>query len=195
MALAQEVRALLDFVGKLENLGIDYLVGGSVASGLHGEPRTTNDVDLSVDLHRTHVDLLVDALALGYYVDRDAARYAVDKGRSFNVIHLETVVKIDVFVVGDDIASQRALARKQRLTVAKNSTQTVFVATPEDIVARKLHWFRKGGEVSDRQWRDVVGVLKAQTRLDRDILEEAATQLDVVDLLSKAIQDAGLAES
>jgi hypothetical protein len=190
--LSAEIRTALHFTARLETLGVRYLVSGSFASAIHGEPRATNDIDLAVELTLKDVGPLCASLRKSYYIDEATARDAVRRGASFNAIHLETFVKIDVFVVGSDPASLRALDRRQRIPVTTGDAPTIYVATPEDVVARKLAWFRRGGEVSDRQWRDVLGVLKVQGgKIDQKYLEEITTILNVRDLLVRALADAG----
>lgn len=185
--LPEELQAALHFISCLEQLRVPYLIGGSIASAIHGEPRATNDVDFSADLHPEHVVPLVSALGDSYYASEEAIRRAVGTGRSFNVIHLATYVKIDVFVVGNDAVARHALTRRQATVVGKNKPRELYVATPEDIVVRKLAWFRLGGETSDRQWRDVVGVLRVQSAgVDQGYLAKTARALGVEDLLARA---------
>lgn len=184
--------ALLAVTGVLEALHIDYLVGGSLASSLHGIPRSTQDADVVVDLRPERVGELVDALQGRFYVDAESAASAVDRSAAFNVIHLETMFKVDLFVLGQDPLAREELARRQRFSVGEGATG-VFVASAEDTVLQKLIWYRLGNEISDRQWRDLVGVLQVQGgRLDRAYLERWATELGLEALLREALDEAGL---
>jgi hypothetical protein len=112
--------------------------------------------------------------------------------RSFNLVHLDTMIKVDIFVpkaLPFD-AQEQNRARPQSLDVGEPA-HTFFVKSPEDLVLRKLSWYRTGGEVSERQWSDVLGVLKVQAdRLDRDYLLHWAAELGVCDLLERAVADA-----
>jgi hypothetical protein len=181
----------LSFTSLLERHGIPYLVGGSLASSVHGEPRSTNDVDVIADLHGGNLDTFLEAVSGEYYVSPGAARQAVQSGASFNVIHLGGMVKVDVFVAGDDPFNEERLKRRQEVQITVDPPASVYVDTAEHSVLRKLEWFRRGGEVSERQWRDVVTILRLQAgRLDQHRLEHWADQLGVSDLLKRAVDEA-----
>lgn len=185
-------RVLMRFAELVEQLSISYVVGGSLASGAHGEPRTTRDVDVLVELLPERIDPLVAALAPEFYVDRESVREAVERRRSFNVVHLGLYQKIDVFVAGDGLLDREQLARKIAAR-PEPDVKPVFVTSAEVIVLRKLDWYRRGGGVSDQQWRDVLGVLKVQGgRLDLRYLRELAHELELAELLDRASIEAGV---
>lgn len=177
----------------LEQLGVPYLVGGSLASSLHGQPRSTQDVDIVADLEERHVAPLVAAVRDGFYVDEPAVRDAVKRRSTFNVIHLETMFKVDVFVAGQQMSTRRELQRRQVYKLDVEPSEEIVVASPEDIIVQKLHWFRLGDHISDRQWSDAMGVLTVRGRkLDLDYMRELAASMGVEDLLVRALKDAGL---
>ena len=182
-------------VEALEQLEVPYHIGGSVASSLNGIPRLTIDVDLVTNLKLEHVRPLVRLLEGEYYIDEDAVRDAVKRRSSFNVIHLESILKIDVFIAKSRVFDQEEFRRVQLKTL-EGSDRPFYVASPEGTILNKLEWYRMGGEVSDRQWNDILGVLKVQgTNLDMAYLQRWAVALKVSDLLERALVDAGLAES
>ena len=186
--------ALLGVVSALEALGVAYHLGGSVASSIHGLPRTTADVDIVADLGQEHARRLVDSLTAAYYIDADAVQTAVQQRASFNVIHLQTMIKVNVFVSDHGEFDRRVLKRAKIESLDEKGEQRVYVKSPEDIVLQKLRWYRDGGEVSERQWGDVLGVLKVQaTGLDGAYLRQWAAHLLVTDLLGRALEEAGLA--
>ena len=191
-ALPDPIAVAAAVAAALESIGVAYVIGGSVASSLYGEPRSTNDVDLVADLDAMKVDSLIGSLGPGYYVSNDAAGAAARRktGGSFNIIDTRSAVKVDVFVAGSDAFDRERLRRRQAIDLSPSGPR-LFVDTPENVVLRKLEWFRRGGEVSERQWRDVIGVLRAQNgRLDSEYLENWASRLHVTPLLHQAAAEA-----
>lgn len=189
--IADTLAVAVSFTKLLQGLDIRYLIGGSLASSVHGEPRSTNDIDLIADLGEVDLDVLLEALSDDYYVSPDAAGEAVRSGTSFNAIHLEAMVKVDVFVAGNDSFNEERLRRRQEITLSDQPPTSIFIDTAEHSVLRKLEWFRRGGEVSERQWRDVVTILRVQGgHLDRGHLSRWAHELGVADLLERAMEEA-----
>ncbi len=177
-------------VAELERLGVDYRVGGSVASSALGVPRSTLDVDLACNLRPEHVVAFVRALAAAYYVDADMIRDAIARRTSFNLVMLETMTKVDVFVSPADAYDREAFGRSTRMSLEPGSRE-FDIATAEDIILRKLDWYRKGGGVSERHWNDVIGVLRVQAAaLDVAYLEKWAELLDLDALLQRARAEA-----
>ncbi len=112
---------------------------------------------------------------------------------SFNVVHLRTLFKVDVFVAGDDLSTRRELQRRKVYTLDTDPPEDIIVASPEDIIVHKLHWYRLGDHVSERQWLDAMNVLTVRGKdLDRSYMHELAEQMGVEDLLSQGLRDAGL---
>ncbi len=191
MELGDLLRVTMLVTAVLDRLGIPYLAGGSLASSLHGIPRATQDVDLVADLGPEQVEPLVAALRGDFYVDDRMIRDAISRSSSFNVIHLATMLKVDVFVPGPEPHAVEEMRRRQRVLVNEGPTQELSVASAEDVVLHKLHWFQLGERVSERQWRDVLGVLKVQgARLDLAYLRRWATCLGVAELLDEALRAA-----
>lgn len=187
--------AITPIVEALEQLGVNYHIGGSVASSIHGIIRATIDADLVANLELKHVHPLVKLLEADYYIDEDAVRDAVKRRGSFNAIYLDTMLKVDVFIPKSRLFDREELRRSQLQPLIEGS-RPFYVASPEGTVLNKLEWYRMGGEVSDRQWNDILGVLKVQgTNLDMAYLQRWAAALKVSDLLERALVDAGLAES
>lgn len=192
MTASDLLAALTPLIDALDELGVRHYIGGSVASSAHGVPRASIDADVVADLDSERVAPFVGRLSEAYYIDESRVRSAVESRRSFNAIHLATMFKVDVFVSKGRPFDQEALerARPEPLTDAAGARR-FFVATPEDTVLAKLEWFRAGGEVSERQWGDIIGVLKTGwPQLDQGYLTRWATTLDVVDLLERARAEA-----
>jgi hypothetical protein len=184
--------ALGPVAAAFDRLGVKYYVAGSVASSAYGLARATMDVDLVANLRQADIDPLCDSLQPAYYVSRSALAEAVARKSCFNVIHLETMLKVDVFVARNRRYDAIAIERIRQDTFDEDDPATRFwLAAPEDVVLSKLEWFRLGGEVSERQWGDVVGVLKVQGEsLDRGYLQQWAGELGIADLLATAWNEA-----
>jgi len=186
--------AVARVVAVFERLGIDYFVGGSVASSVFGEPRQTLDADLIAKLLARNVQGLLEGLGSDFYGDSGSMLQAIERQSCFNLIHLATMTKVDVFVSWRSPFAQSQFSRRRRKVIGDSSPVELFFASPEDTIIAKLDWYRRGGGISDRQWRDLLGVLKIQgTRLDRSYLEHWAAELGLEDLLRRAMTDAGLA--
>jgi hypothetical protein len=175
----------------LESLEIPYAVGGSLASSLYGVMRSTLDVDIVADMRLEHIQPLVTALSKEFYADDEMMKDAIEHQSSFNLIHYETAFKVDIFIRKPRAFDQMQLERRRMSVIATDPEQTVYVASPEDVILSKLEWYRMGGEVSDRQWRDILGVLKTKSeQLDRAYLRKWAKELNVEDLLERALREA-----
>lgn len=175
----------------LQGLGIRHYVGGSIASSAHGVARSSVDADVIAELRAEHVEPLALALSGAYYVPQERMRDATLRRASFNLIHLETMLKVDVFVSKGRPFDARAMERAKPGPNA-GAAGPMPIASAEDTVLAKLEWFRRGGETSDRQWGDVLGVLRASGPvLDHAYLEDFARQLGVADLLARALAEAG----
>ncbi len=169
----------------LDRMEIPYLAGESVASSVHGISRPTLDLDIVADLRAEQVDELVALLQPDFYADPAMIREALERKRSFNVIHYQTSFKVDVFPLRDDDYSRLSFGRRR---FEKCLSFGCAVATAEDTILRKLEWYRAGGETSERQWNDLRGVLKVSgPRLDLGYLREWAPYLKVDDLLERLL--------
>lgn len=187
MGIPEPITVCLAIGAALDGEGVEWVIGGSLCSSVHGIPRSTQDVDVVAALRPRHVAGLLAALGEAWYADEDAIRAALRHGTSFNLVHLDTMTKVDVFLPVDDLAALE-LDRRMRVVVAEDGASLPF-ASPEDIILQKLRWYDRGGRVSDRQWRDVLGVLMIQRgRLDDTYLTHHARVLGLRDLLTLAMQ-------
>ncbi|MGB2590180.1 MAG: hypothetical protein WBG02_02350 [Candidatus Acidiferrum sp.] len=153
-----EANLFLMFTQRLNALGALYMVSGSVAVIIYGEPRLTHDVDLIVVLDRAHIPRLFEIFPPAEFycppievIEVEAAR---EQRGHFNIIHHETGFKADVYLSGRDPLHAWGLARARRLEV---EGQVVVVAPPEYVIVRKLEYYREGG--SEKHLRDICSML------------------------------------
>jgi len=174
-----------------EKLGVPYLIGGSLASTLYGMVRTTQDADIIAEMRLEHLPLFLSALQEEFYMDEEMIIHAIQNNASFNIIHRESMFKVDVFIPRPRPFLQSQLARAQRQTFEFETKLSAKFASPEDTILAKLEWYRWGGEVSERQWRDILGVLKTCAgKLDMEYLRKWADELNISDLLERSLIEA-----
>jgi hypothetical protein len=168
--------------GILDDLRIRYVIGGSVAASIYGEPRSTLDLDMMIDADEEKVEALVARLRRDFYVNRDDAVEAARLHSSFSAVEVATSMKVDFFLAEKDSFAQEQMARRRPVRIA--SVAPLHFYAPEDLIIRKLMWYRAGGEQSQRQWRDVAGIMRTSgEQIDFDYLREAAAKVGVTDLL------------
>lgn len=181
IALARKIAEIL------ESLDIPYMVGGSVASSLFGENRATEDLDLVLSISLPQAQQLIARMEKEFYISETAVNEAVVYHQSFNVIDLASMEKADIFVLKDDDPFFQSKIHRRRLY------EGIYIYSPEDIVLQKLVWYQLSNQESQKQWRDILGVLKAQGEaLDWGYLNHWAEVLRVTESFQRALQQAGL---
>lgn len=184
--MTPEEDALRRVIEALQHHDVPYMLTGSVAASYHGRPRATHDSDIVIDPSGPQAERLVaDLREHGFYVDADAARAAVAQRRLFNVIDVEHACKIDLIVRKDRPFSREEFSRRQRVTLP--FANDVAVVTPEDAVLSKLEWALLSGE-SERQLRDVAGILELNPGIDRAYIRRWVGPLGVGDLWTRVDQ-------
>ncbi len=187
----EPIEVTLKVTDIFETIGVPYLIGGSLASTLYGMVRTTQDSDIVAEMRLAHLKPFVSALQDEFYVDDEMIAEAIQHNSSFNIIHRESMFKVDVFVPRRRPFLQSQLARAQRQSFTFETEVSAKFASPEDTILAKLEWYRMGGEVSERQWRDILGILKVRgEELDLDYLRRWASDLQVSDLLERVFGEA-----
>ncbi|MEH1819395.1 MAG: hypothetical protein V7L31_10010 [Nostoc sp.] len=174
-----------------ESINIPYYVSGGVASSIHGEPRSTRDLDLVISVQPDQIDLLVTTLeTAGYYCPAGAVE-DLKRGyeRMLNITHTETIANVDLYISDGSLFAISQMAR--RILPDLDGIPQFWVASPEDTILQKLWWGQSSQ--SEKQWRDVLGIIKLQAQsLDYTYLIEWAENLGLVDTLSRALTEAGI---
>ena len=186
------LEAITELLGALNQLGIRFYAGGSVASSIHGVARFTQDLDLVADIPPSRLGELAAMPSPRFYADEEQMRQGLRFGRSFKVIHLASGFKVDLYPLPNDEFHRSELARAspRRWIIDPAYSVELPVASPEDTLLSKLESYRRGGEASDRQWADILGVARTQ-RLDYLYMEEWAGQLGVASLLQRLRAECG----
>lgn len=184
---ATQTEVMLKVIEALEELNTPYLIGGSYASSAHGIARATMDIDIMASIPAKYAGALAAKLEQEFYADEQAIRDAIMAKRSFNVIHLDTGFKVDVFVSKRDPFDVMQLERRILRIISRDPERSAYLASPEDTILSKLRWYRQTNEKSERQWSDVLGIMSVKAgELDLDYLKQWARDLNVSDLLERA---------
>ncbi len=193
MKIPDIVKTLQPVIEAFQQLGIDYYIGGSVASSTYGMPRATMDVDVVSDLWSEHVEHFVQLVEPTHYVSASLIREALQHHTPFNLIHLETMLKVDVFVLRPRSYDQQAFRRRRLDTLDEEGAVSFYLGAPEDILLHKLECYHSGNRTSEQQWKDIIGILEIQQNaLDYSYLQEWAVHLELQDLLLLALKESGV---
>lgn len=184
----EPIEVTLRVTAVLEQLGIPYLIGGSLASTLHGMIRTTQDSDIITEMRPEHIQHFVSSLQNEFFIDEEMIADAIQRNSSFNILHRDTMFKVDVFIPSPRPFQQSQLARAQRQAFELDREMSAKFASAEDTILSKLEWYRLGGETSERQWRDIMGILRTREgELDFEYMRNWAKDLNIADLLERAL--------
>lgn len=191
MSKPLELEILKDFADILDSLGITYVIGGSVASSIYGKVRFTQDVDMTVESFEGKADEFFRLVRSDFYISWDAMQQALRQASSFNVIHLESAFKIDVFIQKDTEFEKQLLSRRKFMKLSESFKKTFSVVSAEDIILLKLRWYQQAGCSSEKQWEDILAVLEVQKdELDLGYLKKWSDILRINQLLENAISEA-----
>jgi hypothetical protein len=182
------VEALGPIIDTFQILQIPHYVGGSIASSYHGATRSTMDVDLVCEMKQSQIANFLARIDERYYVSEVAVRQAVQRMSCFNLIHLPTSFKVDIFVSRQRPFDNDCMRRASMATLGESITIEVPIATAEDAIISKLEWYRLTNETSERQWDDVSRLIQLLgDAADFSYLREAAQSVGVTDLLDRLI--------
>lgn len=191
--MADQLTVMARVAQALAQIGAPYFISGSIASAIYGVVRATQDIDIVIHLAADDAPRLVQALEPEFLVDELMVHDSLALGESFNILHRETLYKVDLFPLKADDWGLMQLQRRVFIEAATAEGEILLAfASPEDTLLHKLVWYRLGREVSERQWRDVIGILQVRgASLDAEYLVQWAEKLGVKDLLQQAWSEFG----
>lgn len=188
--LPEPIQATIHIIQVFENLNIPYFLGGSLASIVHGLVRTTQDADIVANITEEHTLSFIAQVQDNFYIDDIMVKNAVQNRGGFNLIHRQSLFKIDIFLSNNRPFENSQFKRARKYTLLKEQDVEAIVTSAEDILIAKLDWYRQGGEVSERQWRDALGIGKVQgDSLDLEYLRYWANELSITDLLERLLAE------
>lgn len=178
--LETELDILRDVSLRLESAGIAFMLTGSVAMNYYAQPRMTRDIDLVVALDEVQAETIVHLFEVDYYVDGQAVSRAIAQRSIFNLIHNETVIKVDCILLKSDAYRQEEFRRRQQVTLGDFQT---WIVSREDLILSKLYWAKESR--SEMQLRDVRNLLTPGC--DAVYLHSRASALGVDELLKEVL--------
>lgn len=162
-----------------------------MASSFHGAVRSTMDVDLVCELNKEQIPPFIESLGGDYYVSAPAVQEAVERKSCFNLIHLTTSFKVDIFVSRNRPFDLNSMQRARLEQIADDPSLSVLIASAEDSIIAKLEWYQIGNRTSERQWDDVSRLIKLLgEQADVEYLNQAAASVGVSDLLRQLLEQA-----
>ena len=190
MAETEEYLVLKQLTDVLYDMKIDYAIGGSIASSVYGKVRFTQDADIAVASFVDKAERFYSVLKENFYISKDAMYHAISSRSSFNVIHLKSAFKIDIFIQKDDDFHRQLFLRRKKVKLDESIDHLFDIVSAEDIILLKLQWYQSAGCISERQWSDVLEVLAVQAEsLDMRYLKSCSEKLGLNDILNRAIHE------
>jgi hypothetical protein len=184
MMINDELELIKDIAARLDKAGIEYMMTGSMALALYAVPRMTRDIDIIVNIPAGDSSRIVALFQDDFYVDEASVRQALrDKGM-FNIIHNDTVIKVDIIIRKDEEYRIEEFSRKRRINI---ENVAVSVVAPEDLVLSKLVWAKRSG--SELQFLDARQMLRTLHDMDSDYVRTWAKRLGIDDLVRKAYEN------
>ncbi len=185
-----DIDVIAIFVSILEELGIKYALGGSIASSVYGRVRFTQDADITLEPFDDKAESFFEMVKDQFYISKNAMKHALIETASFNIIHLATAFKIDLFIRKNNIFGEQVLKRARNLSLSGKKEKKFSVVSPEDIILLKLLWYRDSGCSLQKQLEDVTAVFEVQAdRLDLNYLKEWGKTLGISELINKFIKE------
>jgi len=178
--LSEELEVLKLVAGRLEALGIPYMLTGSLALSYYAIPRMTRDIDLVVEAREKDAARLLEAFKEDFYIDTGAVQQAIAGRGMFNAVHLPYSLKVDFIICGDSPYQRLEMSRRR---IADLGDMRICIISPEDLLLSKLLWAKMSR--SELQLNDVRSLIENVADLDRAYVEEQSAGLGVSGLLEE----------
>lgn len=171
---------------RLEEAKIPYMLTGSFAGNFYAVPRMTRDLDIVIELQESHVDLLLELFQNDFYVSKSAIDQAIKFEQMFNIIHNNSVFKIDLIVRKSSLYRIEEFQRKTQVLL---DNVLVWIVTPEDLIISKLYWAKDS--LSEMQLKDIHNLLGTVKNLDEKYIHCWVERLELSDFYERVKGDAG----
>ena len=181
--MTSESDIIKEIVRRLDNAEIKYMFTGSVAANFYTVPRMTRDIDIVIELKQKNVDKIYNLFEKDFYVDEGMILEAIRKEGMFNIIHYQSVFKIDFIVRKNNPYRIEEFRRRKKITF---EDAELYITAPEDLILSKLYWAKES--MSELQLNDVRNLLKSVKALDESYIEKWASYLGIKDIYKKVKQ-------
>lgn len=179
--MISEADIIKEIARRLDDAGIPYMFTGSIAANFYTVPRMTRDIGIVIELKEIDVERIYNFFEKDFYIDKDMIRSAVKKDGMFNIIHYQSVFKIDFIIRKNNPYRIGEFKRRKKITF---EGAEVYITAPEDLILSKLYWTKES--MSELQLNDVKNLLKSVKDLDEDYLKQWAKYLDIEGIYKKA---------
>lgn len=173
---------LIKVIQRINKLRIPYMITGGIACIFYGKPRLTHDFDLVVEIEEKNITNITSVFKDEFYVSPEAIQNAIKYRSMFNIIHFDSGIKIDFWMLKEGEFERTAFKRRQKHVYSKKD---VFFSSAEDIILNKLLWFKES-EIQ-KHFEDAMSVYEIQKKLDLNYLKEWAGRLSIGALLEEIL--------
>jgi len=180
--MSDELAVIKIVSSKLDELQIPYMISGSIATNYYTIPRMTRDIDIVVEMTLGNIEKFVALFSPDFYVDKDMITEEVKRGRMFNLIHNDSVVKIDFIVKTPTEYAELAFSRRQKITI-DSSDAPIWIIAIEDLILAKLNWAKDSH--SEMQLNDVRNLMKSSKNIDFTYIQRWVKRLDLVSIFGE----------
>lgn len=179
--MISEADIIKDVARRLDSAEIRYMFTGSIAANFYTVPRMTRDIDIVIELMETEIDRVILLFEKDYFIDKSIVAAAIKEKKMFNIIHYQSVVKIDFIVRKENPYRIEEFSRRKTITFEDTK---LYITAPEDLILSKLYWAKEN--MSELQLNDVRNLLKSVDALDKDYLKKWADYLGIYNIYEKA---------